>query len=158
MNILEPFTNTHIKGMAFERAQALAKIERNSRPLVEHTLKRCIYVNAEYYNHWEKEITAMLRDWQDIKIKPKGKRLTYTEYIREINGWFDEPDDLEHLLNSIVKYNRLEKKYIPKYNKSKSFKQIRHLIDALITDVSKGSFIEFNEKNYNIPKHSDLTK
>lgn len=159
MNILAPFTNNiRLKAMSTELKKARVYLQDTSVDIIYHIIKRCIYTDDQYYNHWEKEITDRLLKWQNIKIKPKNKRMPYSEYEYAIDFWMDTEEELEEHINELIKRKRLQKRYIAPYNINTLYTKIRHLIDALITDVSKGSFIEFNEKNYNIPKHSDLTK
>lgn len=142
--------------MSKPRAKALAELKNTSLSLVEHIVKRCIGSNSIYYEHWEHEITTILRRWQRITVKTKTKRLSYSEYISEVNDWFDEPYDLEVTVKDLVRFKRLQKSETCPYNKDKAYNAIRKLIESLIQDVADNTFLEFEDGNYRIPKPDDL--
>lgn len=145
-----------MRAMSKPRAKALAELKNTSLSLVEHIVKRCICSNTVYHEHWEHEITAMLRRWQRITVKTKNKRLSYSEYIAEVNDWFDEPYDLEVTVKDLIRFKRLQKSEIYPYNKDKAYNSIRKLIEVLMQDVADNTFLEFEDGNYRIPKPEDL--
>lgn len=155
MAILSMF-DTKIIGMSISLVRAKLYLTHTSKQVVYHIIKRCIYTDDQYYNHWEKEITVMLIDWQDITLKPKDKRLPRKLMIEAIDGWLESPNELEIRINSLVKHDRLQKRYIAPYDLDVLYSQIRNLIETIVTDVANNEFIAFNKDNYNIPQFRDF--
>lgn len=145
-----------LQAMAQERASAAQYVRSTAHSIVEHLIKRCMCSDSQYYNHWEKEITSWLIKWQDIKVKPKGKRLPYEVYKVEIDRWLDEDWELDARVKDFIRDGRLPENSINPYNPKKAYKAVKTLLDSLIQDVSTGRFVEFSSKYYSIPQPSEL--
>lgn len=146
----------NINAMATSRTDALKYLQRTSRSLTEHIIKRCVCSDHNYYNHWEIEIESMLLSWNGITLKTKRSRLTYNEYIKNIDLWCSNPETFQKTLNSLIKQQRLSKTELYTYNKNKAYQAIRTLLETVIKDVADNKFKAFSTYTYNIPQPDNL--
>lgn len=145
-----------INAMSYNRRTVISEVKNSAISVVEHIIKRCIYSDSTQYNHWNKEITAMLLAWKRLKLKPNNKRLSLTEFNKIIDLWLDNPKELDERIKDLIKEGRLQECYIKPYNSDKAYLAIRKLINTLIQDVSTGEFLKFDETVYHIPVDCEL--
>lgn len=90
-----------IYGMAIPRNRGLQLIERESKPLVEHIAKICLYQDtANNLNHWLKEISEYLDIVCSAEIKTSSQRLKAKDYLKLLDTFGDTVYDVSVMLRS----------------------------------------------------------
>lgn len=67
-------------GIAYERKFVKQKAKQKSEKIKDHILKCIVYSNHESYNHWIKEIAGYIASVNGYTVKPKNRKLTFSEY------------------------------------------------------------------------------
>ena len=90
-----------VYAIAIPRNRGLQLIERESRPLVEHVAKVCLYQDTtSSLDHWFKEISEYLDIVCDAEIRTPSKRLKAKEYLKLLDAFGETRHDVSIMLRS----------------------------------------------------------
>lgn len=121
----------YIACMSLDRKRAKQRIESFSYEISSNLLKLVAYPDDTATNHWIGELATWLSDINDITVKPKNKKFSYSDYEELIFGDFGTTrTDVKVYIDSWLVSNRISNKYI-------EFEVSESLVDKLYLFVSK---------------------
>lgn len=98
--LLDKFIETSLFEMAYSRKKAWQIVNGQSFELVNYIIKMIIMPNAQYWDHWRKEINGWIRNIRNIRLKPKNKPLAKYQIIEWL---IHEPDfNIKRMANQLV--------------------------------------------------------
>ena len=87
--LVEQIYHAHpIFEMAVERKVAFETVLGVRTKLLEHFIKVALFPDSRDVPHWKQEISAWIREVDDIYVKPKSRKLKYSDYW---NWLYDGP-------------------------------------------------------------------
>lgn len=124
--------------MAVERKMARSTIYNVSYTTVYHIVKLLIMPNAQYKEHWKREVNGYIRNIQNIVLKPKNKRLNTNQYY----SWLvTEP---EPRVDKMVEHARHDYKN-DKFNIPTDLNEtVQHILYRICTDLGNDQFISID--------------
>jgi len=132
LNALKQLDNDALLEMAYNNMNAINKFFLQQRPVGEHTIKIILYPSNDSVNDWLKTLLDCIYALDDIKVKPKNKKLSKAVINNNLfHPYIDneEADKIKRVYNSCVK-SGLPK--IPNFSKN-----LPSYVDKLATIYSK---------------------
>lgn len=121
----------YVACMSLDRKRAKQRIESFSYEISSNLLKLVAYPDDTATNHWISELATWLSDINDITVKPKNKKFSYSDYEELIFGDFGTTrTDVKVYIDSWLVSNRRSNKY-------SEFEVSESLVDNLYLFVSK---------------------
>jgi hypothetical protein len=138
---LDIMSDSDLYEMAETRKDAIKMVNSKSYQIYQHMIKLKTLNSPIDRNHWIQEIYIWISEFEDIKLKPKNKRLSYDQ-LHEwfwIEGHEFHWKDLEKKVNRLSKYEYKNIKIL-RTDYKQIHTEIYNEINHMLKDISNNKF------------------
>jgi len=144
--IIDYFMSTTLFEMAHERQLVIDRVRSKARPIIDHLVYLHFYPDSDYADHWIKELNAFVDEFDDLYLKPGGrKKLTGNRYYQIL---FREPleGDIKQLRKFITRALKKEGQPTVTVSDTQLLEWLEKILHKLSYDVANDVFDDI--KNY----------
>jgi hypothetical protein len=151
IKLIDILNETKLFEMAFERKDALRKLDNLSYEISKHLLKLIIFNDSNNFNHWLGELNGWLNQIDSIEIKPNMKKLREEDYLKFLKEHYLENEDQVNKMVQKIKKTYKDEQVI--YDEpSFVFDKTETILNRVCLSLSKDTFEPLTEKDFNFNK------
>ena len=148
IKLIDFLNKTRLFEMAFERKDAIKKLDNLSYEISIHLLKLIVFNNSNNFNHWLGELNSWLNQVDDIRLKPNNKKLKeedYLKYLKEL--YLENIDQVEKNIKKLK--NRYPEEKVIYDNPNFVYDKIKVILNKSCKQLLEDKFENLTEKEFN---------
>ena len=148
IKLIDILNETKLFEMAFERKDAIRKLDNLSYEVSQHLLKLIIFNNSNNFDHLLGELNGWLNQIDDIRLKPNNKKLREEDYLKALKEFYLENEDQVTKMIQKLK-NKYKDEQVIYDEPSFVFNKTETILNWVCKSLSKDTFEPLTEKDFN---------
>jgi hypothetical protein len=148
IKLIDILNETKLFEMAFERKDAIRKLDNLSYEVSQHLLKLIVFNNSNNFDHWLGELNGWLNQIDDIRLKPNNKKLREEDYLKALKEFYLENEDQVTKMIQKLK-NKYKDEQVIYDEPSFVFNKTETILNWVCKSLSKDTFEPLTEKDFN---------